>query len=184
MNPLLSNRQVLRLWKVPGGSSAERPERAGRVKALLEELRGRIPGVLHIEVGIDYGHFEQSCDAVLDSEFESKETLNAYVTYPEHFRVRDLLLGVRISRHLQVPAAYIQAGQRRSKVGQPFGDYMAYALYCLQWPSMRSVCDCTKPSCSSVAFRYAQRQYRQGAGSFAAMALDGGNMCCRRHISR
>lgn len=87
------------MWKVAGESPEERLGAAGRVKALFEELGGRIPGMLHIEVGIDYCHFEHSCDAVLYSEFESKEALNAYATHPEHLRVRDLLFGVRISRH-------------------------------------------------------------------------------------
>lgn len=87
------------MWKVAGTDEAERTAAARLVKKLFEELRGLIPGMLHIEIGIDYCHFEHSCQAVLYSEFESEEALSAYATHPEHLRVRDLLLGVRISRH-------------------------------------------------------------------------------------
>ncbi|MNN91493.1 Stress responsive A/B Barrel Domain protein [compost metagenome] len=87
------------MWKVLGTDEAERNAAARLVKKSFEDLRGRIPGMLHIEIGIDYCHFEHSCDAVLYSEFESESALSAYATHPEHLRVRDLLLGVRITRH-------------------------------------------------------------------------------------
>ncbi|WP_259369770.1 Dabb family protein [Pseudomonas juntendi] len=87
------------MWKVVGADEAERTAAAHRIKQLFEELRGRIPGMLHIEIGVDYCHFEHSCQAVLYSEFESKDALSAYSTHPEHLRVRDLLLGVHITRH-------------------------------------------------------------------------------------
>lgn len=87
------------MWKVAGDDEAVRTSAAQLVKKRFEELRGRIPGMLHIEIGIDYCHFEHSCQAVLYSEFESEAALSAYATHPEHLRVRDLLLGVRISRH-------------------------------------------------------------------------------------
>ncbi|SCY83805.1 MULTISPECIES: Dabb family protein [unclassified Pseudomonas] len=87
------------MWKVVGDDEAKRCAAAHLVKQSFEALRGRIPGMLHIEIGIDYCHFEHSCDVVLYSEFESKAALNAYAMHPEHLRVRDLLIGVRITRH-------------------------------------------------------------------------------------
>jgi hypothetical protein len=87
------------MWKVVGADEAERNAAAQLVKKSFEDLHGRIPGMLHIEIGIDYCHFEHSCDVVLYSEFESKSALTAYATHPKHLRVRDLLLGVRITRH-------------------------------------------------------------------------------------
>lgn len=87
------------MWKVAGANEAERTAAAQLVKKLFEELRGLIPGMLHIEIGIDYCHFEHSCQAVLYSEFESEAALNDYAMHAEHLRVRDQLLGVRVTRH-------------------------------------------------------------------------------------
>jgi len=36
---------------------------------------------------------------VLYSEFESQAALEAYASHPEHLRVRDELVGIRIERH-------------------------------------------------------------------------------------
>ncbi|RON42542.1 Dabb family protein [Pseudomonas brassicacearum] len=87
------------MWKLAGADEAERNSAATLVKKSFEELRGLIPGMLHLEIGIDICHFEHSCDVVLYSEFESEAALSAYATHPEHLRVRDLLVGVRVTRH-------------------------------------------------------------------------------------
>lgn len=54
------------------------------VKEKLESLQGRIPGLLKIEVGIDFSRTESSGDIVLYSEFESKEALDNYQAHPLH----------------------------------------------------------------------------------------------------
>ncbi|MCY1526402.1 Stress responsive A/B Barrel Domain protein [compost metagenome] len=87
------------MWTVAGADDAERSAAAQRVKKLFEELRGRIPGMSYLEIGIDFCGLDHACDVVLYSEFESQAALEAYATHPEHLRVRDALIGVRISRH-------------------------------------------------------------------------------------
>lgn len=59
-------------------------ENARLIKDKLEGLRGRIPGLLTIEVGIDTTATPSSSDIVLYSEFASQEALNAYQVHPEH----------------------------------------------------------------------------------------------------
>ena len=54
------------------------------IKAALEGLAGRIPGLLSIEVGFDFSRIEPARDLVLYSEFESKEALEAYQKHPLH----------------------------------------------------------------------------------------------------
>ena len=61
-------------------------------------MHGKIPGMLKIETGIDISRIDYACDIVLYSEFDSRESLEAYATHPEHLRVRDELIGVRTSR--------------------------------------------------------------------------------------
>jgi len=50
----------------------------------LEALRGRIPGLLRLEVGLDFSATANSSDVVLVSAFESREALAAYQIHPEH----------------------------------------------------------------------------------------------------
>ncbi len=54
------------------------------IKSVLEDLKGKIPGLLHAEVGFDYSGKETAGDVVLYSEFESKEALAIYQTHPAH----------------------------------------------------------------------------------------------------
>jgi hypothetical protein len=47
------------------------------VEAEFESLRGCVPGLLHLEVGVDESHVDGACDVVLDTEFASREALAA-----------------------------------------------------------------------------------------------------------
>lgn len=68
------------------------------IKEKLEALRGRIPGMLDIEVGIDFSASAQSADVVLYSEFESRQALDAYQSHPEHEALVPFVQAVRSDR--------------------------------------------------------------------------------------
>jgi hypothetical protein len=70
------------------------------VKQKLEALRGRIPGMLKVEVGIDFSATDASADVVLYSEFESREALDGYQAHPEHEALKPFVSAVRVSRQL------------------------------------------------------------------------------------
>ena len=56
------------------------------IKKSLEDLKGKIPGLLDIHVIID--HLPSSnMDIMLDSLFDSEEALKVYATHPEHVAV-------------------------------------------------------------------------------------------------
>lgn len=57
------------------------------IKEGLEALRGRIPGLLAIEVGMDFVRGDTSSDLALYSEMESREALEAYQKHPLHQEV-------------------------------------------------------------------------------------------------
>jgi hypothetical protein len=87
------------MWKLRGDTAdAQRAARA-RVKQAFEGLRGKIPGLLKIEIGLDISAADHACDVVLFSEFESREALANYARHPEHLRVRDELGDLRTARH-------------------------------------------------------------------------------------
>jgi len=62
----------------------DRATNARLIKDMLEALQGRIPGLLKIEVGMDYSATETSADLVLVSEFESRAALDAYQIHDAH----------------------------------------------------------------------------------------------------
>ncbi len=77
---------------------ATRAENARRVKAALEALAGRIPGLVEIEVGIDFARSDASYDVALYSTFVDRAALDAYQAHPEHRTVADLIAKVREKR--------------------------------------------------------------------------------------
>jgi hypothetical protein len=87
------------MWRVRGDTRAERHAAARAVQRAFENLRGRIPGMRQIEVGIDVGGADYACDVVLVSVFETADALAAYAAHPEHERVRNELGDLRVSRH-------------------------------------------------------------------------------------
>ncbi|MBU1045256.1 MAG: Dabb family protein [Candidatus Omnitrophica bacterium] len=70
------------------------------IKEKLEALRGRIPGLLNIEVGIDFSFTANSGDIVLYSEFTSKQALIEYQIHPEHKAVVPMVVEVCSSRQV------------------------------------------------------------------------------------
>ncbi|MDR2937503.1 MAG: Dabb family protein [Prevotellaceae bacterium] len=73
------------IWKLKeAAAGSDKASNAQLAKEKLEALNGKIPGLLKLEVGIDFMHGETSGDVVLYSELESKEALNVYIEHPLH----------------------------------------------------------------------------------------------------
>ena len=87
------------MWNVRGEDAAARQHNLATLKAAFESLRGCVPGLLHLEVGVDQSRIDYACDAVLYSEFTTHDALAAYAHHPEHLRVKRLLGDMRTERH-------------------------------------------------------------------------------------
>ncbi|NCT95889.1 MAG: Dabb family protein [Comamonadaceae bacterium] len=87
------------MWNILGDSAEEKASNTQRLKAAFEGMRGRIPGLLALEIGVDVSRVDYACDVVLYSEFETAQALADYASHPEHLRVRQALEGLRIARH-------------------------------------------------------------------------------------
>ena len=87
------------MWNVRGDDAAARAANLARLKAEFESLRGRVPGLLHLEIGVDESRIDYACDVVLVSDFDSPEALAAYAEHPDHLRVRRTLGDMRTARH-------------------------------------------------------------------------------------
>jgi len=68
------------------------------IKARLDALAGKIPGLLSIEVGIDVLGSEQSADLVLIAELENRKMLETYQNHPDHQAVIPLVKAAAITR--------------------------------------------------------------------------------------
>ena len=87
------------MWNVRGDTAAQRGANLALLQSSFESLRGRIPGLLHLEIGVDTSRIEYACDVVLYSEFESQSALDAYGLPPEHLRVKAELADLRTAKH-------------------------------------------------------------------------------------
>lgn len=73
------------VWRLKDQPSVA--DNAERAKALLEGLAGRIPGLRHIEVGINFLTDSNAADIVLYSELDDRAALEAYQRHPLHLDV-------------------------------------------------------------------------------------------------
>lgn len=87
------------MWNIRGDSPLAKAVAIAKIKRSFHELRSLIPGIVHMEVGVDSSQVDYACDVVLYSEFESQTALDAYACHPEHVRVKHELTDLRISRH-------------------------------------------------------------------------------------
>ena len=64
------------MWKIQGVNGQSKEETAQEIKRTLEDLNGKIEGLIHLEVGIDFLH----------SELANKEALDFYQNHPLHVK--------------------------------------------------------------------------------------------------
>lgn len=80
------------MWKFRPGTEAEQEQ----FLTALRGLQGVVPQLLRSEVAVNVG--EDNYDAVLVSEFESREALEAYKNDPRHKAVSQLCKSIRVDR--------------------------------------------------------------------------------------
>jgi hypothetical protein len=89
------------MWRLKDeADSRGKEENAILIKERLEALNGKIPGMVKLEIGIDFSASGDSCDVVLYSEFASREALQGYQKHPEHLAVKPFIKEVRYERRV------------------------------------------------------------------------------------
>ncbi len=77
------------LWQLKDEYSQEEKARIKQeIKTGLEGLRGRIPGLIDIQVQTECLP-SSNADLMLDSTFEDESALKGYAVHPEHVKVAD-----------------------------------------------------------------------------------------------
>jgi len=89
------------LWRLKESANGQgKAENAAEIKRRLEDLSGKIPGMIRLEVGFDFSRTPDSSDIVLYSEFETRAALDAYQVDPLHEAIKLLILAARDERRL------------------------------------------------------------------------------------
>ena len=89
------------IWRLKErAADRSKAENASLIKERLESLRGKIPGLMHLEVGMDFDRGETAGDLVLYSEFESRAALAVYQAHPLHKAVQSIVLEARTERRV------------------------------------------------------------------------------------
>lgn len=88
-------------WKLKEEANGnDKVRNAQEIKEQLEALQGKIPGLLHIEVGLDFLHSPESAAVVLYSEFENREALDVYAAHPLHKAIMPFIAEARSERRV------------------------------------------------------------------------------------
>lgn len=77
------------LWTLKEMSDEEKLNVKAEIKAGLEALKGKIPGLIEIKVNTEGRLASSNADLMLDSTFESEEALKGYSKHPDHVAVAD-----------------------------------------------------------------------------------------------
>lgn len=77
------------IWTLKEMSDEEKKTVKADIKAGLEALKGKIPGLVDIKVITENRLPSSNADLMLDSTFESAEALAGYSKHPEHVAVAD-----------------------------------------------------------------------------------------------
>ena len=77
------------LWTLKDMGDDEKKAVKAGIKAGLEGLKGKIPGLVDIQVNADGRLASSNADLMLDSTFESAEALAGYAKNPAHVAVAD-----------------------------------------------------------------------------------------------
>jgi len=89
------------MWRLKEAAHGnDKATNASLIKKKLEALVGKIPGLLKLEVGIDYSCSDTSSDVVLYSEFESREALERYHVHPDHKAIMPFVMEARDERRV------------------------------------------------------------------------------------
>jgi heme-degrading monooxygenase HmoA len=87
------------MWKLKDhAEGADRAANAAKMKALLEDCRDVVPGIVAFEVALAQPGLEATYDVVLYSVFADTAALDAYQHHPKHAAVKPFIGAVRLER--------------------------------------------------------------------------------------
>ena len=87
------------MWKMKDhAEGADKAANAAKLKALLDDCRDLVPGIVEFEVALARPGLEATYDVVLYSVFDDKAALDAYQDHPKHVALKPFIGAVRLER--------------------------------------------------------------------------------------
>lgn len=86
------------MWKLDGAAAQVRRGRAQNMLPMFKALRGKVPGLLRLEVGTNLLDAADACDMALYMVFESRQALENYNIHPEHLKIKAVMASQRLMR--------------------------------------------------------------------------------------
>jgi hypothetical protein len=84
--------------KDDAGNGKSKRENAQEMQRHFHALRGQLPGLLRIDLGIDLLHTPDSADVALYTEFTDRAAYEHYAGHPLHLDIVGFIKGVRTDR--------------------------------------------------------------------------------------
>lgn len=89
------------IWRLKESAHGnDKATNAQLIKERLEELNGKIPGLLVLEVGINQAATESSGDIALYSEFSDQQALDEYQSHALHKALMPFIVEARLERRV------------------------------------------------------------------------------------
>jgi hypothetical protein len=84
------------MWRVRADETVTKAQTVALLQEAVRQLRGRIPGLRSIELGIDIGGPSERSDVVLYTEFDALSDLGVYQDHEDHLKLVALLSTCRV----------------------------------------------------------------------------------------
>lgn len=76
------------MWRLKLGEGETRESAFAVIRATIAAQRGRIPGLLESEAGLNFSTSSKAMDVVVYTVFSNREALREYHTHPVHLETR------------------------------------------------------------------------------------------------
>lgn len=84
------------MWRIRADETVTKAQIVALLQEAVRQLRGRIPGLRFIELGIDIGGPSERSDVVLYTEFDALSDLAVYQDHEDHLKLVALLSTCRV----------------------------------------------------------------------------------------
>jgi len=88
------------LWRLKAQDAQQKELDARTIKRALESMRGKIPGLLNLQVAVNEVAGADASDVVMIGDFENHDALAVYETHPVHEQVKPIVGPLRSERRV------------------------------------------------------------------------------------
>lgn len=88
------------MWRLKAQDAEQKALDAGTIKRALESMRGKIPGLLNVQVGVNGSAGADAADVVMIVDFEDVQSLALYESHPVHEQVKPIVGPLRSERRV------------------------------------------------------------------------------------